>query len=304
MGFGEFGKAGKPTSGRKSDSDTDLRKQSRLPLTDFSKKAADHSALLKKLSGIQSKINIQDYLQLNQMESNKKTTELATLKRKSLPVIHQESQGIKTVGASIESDLPELVTLRLAFSEQEVRDSLMIMILKSMEYFNVGKGLNRLGVQAVADLLIERYYYLNFADIRLCIKKALAGDYGTIYDRMDANVVLEWFAKYSAERIEMAAMLSERSSRKLQAEANNDHFKALAAQYAGKILAEKKEKEQPNELKISESQRWHGEILGEFDRIHKDQAGQHDLSGVKAILLDGKIYTSGSFLNEVINQTK
>lgn len=53
---------------------------------------------------------------------------------------------------------------------------------------------------ATAELILEAYPMYKIDDFVLCFKRAKLGYYGTVYDRMDGNVIFDWFDKYTEER--------------------------------------------------------------------------------------------------------
>ena len=65
---------------------------------------------------------------------------------------------------------------------------------------------------ATAELIVEMFPHLNIADINLIFKWAKAGKFGRIYDRLDGNVILEWFEKYFDDRCNAAAERSIREA--------------------------------------------------------------------------------------------
>jgi hypothetical protein len=66
--------------------------------------------------------------------------------------------------------------------------------------FNVGKNLNDVQVAVLAIQLLVTYWYWRFDEFAFVLREAVAGRYGTTYDRIDSPTVNEWCAKYEAER--------------------------------------------------------------------------------------------------------
>lgn len=63
-------------------------------------------------------------------------------------------------------------------------------------------------VARLADLIIEKYFFLKIDDFKLCFDEVISGKYGTVYDRIDVNVVLTWISTYLNERLNVAEQLS------------------------------------------------------------------------------------------------
>lgn len=59
----------------------------------------------------------------------------------------------------------------------------------------------------VADLIndiIDRYYWLNLDDFRLCFNCAIDGMYDKAIFRLDKSVVMSWLNKYTTDRLNAA----------------------------------------------------------------------------------------------------
>lgn len=63
-------------------------------------------------------------------------------------------------------------------------------------------------------LIAETYPSLNIADINLIFRNAKLGRYGKIYDRLDGQIILEWFDRYFDERCNAAAEQSIQEAEK------------------------------------------------------------------------------------------
>ena len=51
-----------------------------------------------------------------------------------------------------------------------------------------------------AQMIVERFHDLRPDDIALFAKKLVCGDYGTFYDKLDVQTILDAMAKYDNER--------------------------------------------------------------------------------------------------------
>jgi len=73
-------------------------------------------------------------------------------------------------------------------------------IVNFREFVNVGRGMNDVQTYETATLVLQYYNYLTIADINLLFQRAKIGKYGKLYDRLDGQIILDWFARYDAER--------------------------------------------------------------------------------------------------------
>lgn len=85
------------------------------------------------------------------------------------------------------------------------------LVSEVVEFFNVGKSMNDFQTATTVDLIIDSYSYFLIDDLKLCFKKALRGDYGKVYDRLDGAVILEWLRTYASERAQAAQLHESRN---------------------------------------------------------------------------------------------
>jgi len=96
-----------------------------------------------------------------------------------------------------------LALIRREAGEEVVIKVLSTLILEASLFFNVAQSITPSQVTQSAHLILKRYYYLNLADIKLCIEMGKSGDFGKIYDRFDGGVVMNWFSEYTFLRSEI-----------------------------------------------------------------------------------------------------
>ena len=76
-------------------------------------------------------------------------------------------------------------------------------ITKICTFLNMPNILTLEQLNFVSQVVREQYYYLNLADVKLCLRWALMGRYGKLYGKIDVTDVLQWFEQYSTERTSM-----------------------------------------------------------------------------------------------------
>lgn len=101
---------------------------------------------------------------------------------------------------AMSSVFPTLATVRKYHDESVALGSICEIIAESAALISVGKGIQSHQITFLARDILREYYYLTIAEIRFCMEQGVRGEYGQIYDRMDASVVAEWFVKYTANR--------------------------------------------------------------------------------------------------------
>lgn len=98
------------------------------------------------------------------------------------------------------SVFPTLATVRKYHDESVALGSICEIIAEASALLSVGKSIQSHQITFLAREILREYYYLTIAEIRFCMEQGVRGEYGQIYDRMDASVVAEWFVKYTDNR--------------------------------------------------------------------------------------------------------
>ena len=85
-----------------------------------------------------------------------------------------------------------------------------ILIDQVQLFFNVSMPMSPAQIGITCDLILERFGNYKLQDFQICFRKAMAGDYGKLYNRIDGAIIIEWLYQYDAERTEEIIKLRER----------------------------------------------------------------------------------------------
>lgn len=96
--------------------------------------------------------------------------------------------------------MPTLGEVERAYGYDFLHAYVESWIVNLREFVNVGRGMTDAQTYETATLLLSVYPYLTLADIHLLFRRAKTGYYGKLYDRLDGQVILDWFRRYDAER--------------------------------------------------------------------------------------------------------
>jgi hypothetical protein len=135
---------------------------------------------------------------LNQTDPALRTKALIKQWRGLTPAIAQQSAQVSALEAAAKGDTAEALGNLLTFAAAQ---------------FNVGKNLTDVQIALLASEMLRLYWHWRFDEFSLVLREAVAGRYGTTYDRIDAPTVHEWCAKYEADRNATQAYLAEQETR-------------------------------------------------------------------------------------------
>ena len=117
------------------------------------------------------------------------------LRRKYLPQMPP-----KTVSDVFSSGMPALATLGRERGEAIARAVLVLIMNDMLDFFNAGNDMNDTQVALTVDLILEEYPYMQADDITLCFRRAMKGEYGKLYNRIDGQIIMGWLREYNKER--------------------------------------------------------------------------------------------------------
>lgn len=101
---------------------------------------------------------------------------------------------------AIYSNLPTIKQTEKALGTGGIVAILTKQILDISSLVNVGKTLTEQQAIFAAQMIVERFNDLRPDDVSLFSKKFVCGDYGTFYDKLDVQTILEAMGKYDIER--------------------------------------------------------------------------------------------------------
>lgn len=104
---------------------------------------------------------------------------------------------------------PSLARLKREMGEEYTQDYLARWIILINKMVNVGNKMNAMQVKYTAQLIISENPLLTIADIKYVFDRAISGQYGELYNRLDSSVICKWFRQHWDERLEAGAAQSE-----------------------------------------------------------------------------------------------
>lgn len=134
----------------------------------------------------------------------------------TLTVLQERLRSITRIESAINSQ-PIKIQIR-RYGKGSVATQLASMILEVASYFNIGKNINEDQAAETASLLIEKYPVETLEDFAICFKKAKTGEYGKVYDRLDGQIIFEWFASYLDEKYRIRERLIEEEKKRIAEE--------------------------------------------------------------------------------------
>lgn len=136
--------------------------------------------------------------------------------------------------------MPALAEVEKTYGYEFLQAYLEGWIVNLREFVNVGKRMTDMQTFETAMIILQDYKYLTIADINLLFKRAKSGYYGKLYDRLDGQIILDWFRSYDKERAAAAVEDSINEAEKYKSdpyertctrmEASNHDFKKFLMQ--------------------------------------------------------------------------
>lgn len=114
------------------------------------------------------------------------------------------SVGHKSVQDVFSKPTATLATVKKYLGAAKMMAVVESLIKRVAAFLNIGRGMNEIQVQMTAEMIFSEYYWLTVADLKVCFRNGMAGNYGQLYDRLDGMVIMDWLRVYSEERASIA----------------------------------------------------------------------------------------------------
>lgn len=129
-------------------------------------------------------------------------------------VVASPKFSFKSVEAALsEEDCPSLATLKLYQGDVPALLTVAHAVAWLMAMVEVQRKPTDVKVQMIAKLVMGEYYFLKLSEIRYAFERALLGDYGELYGKIDATDVARFLRMYCEQRGAVAASLAEERHR-------------------------------------------------------------------------------------------
>lgn len=109
--------------------------------------------------------------------------------------------AVRTPAHAIKSNFPSVGRLKREYGDTKVKAVLVDLLVDFIEFINVGKTFNASQVTQTVQMMQEYFPHFNLADLKLFFDKMKLGHFGSFYDRMDGQLILEKMDVYNQDRM-------------------------------------------------------------------------------------------------------
>lgn len=88
------------------------------------------------------------------------------------------------------------------FGEEHTFDFLCLIIIDLTNYLNVGKTMDENQTKATSKLILERHSDLSIEDLKVWQSSFKSGEYGSLFDRIDGQLLLITIEQYKNQRLQ------------------------------------------------------------------------------------------------------
>lgn len=143
-----------------------------------------------------------------------------------------QGKSIQTLSQILSSDSKPLAALKAEYGQGIVEAGVMKLIGDAVRFFSLGKAMTDLQLLETAKIVVSEYYFFRLEDFRLFFLKFKRGEYGTLYDRLDGQIILMALSKYREERFAEAERLNyEKHKEILQNEKESFYFVKIGSNW-------------------------------------------------------------------------
>lgn len=124
---------------------------------------------------------------------------------------------VRTASENIRSESPNLAELQRLIPKHgdvAVQTILIHAFNELKDLVNVGKNLTNAQIAYLSQRIMSKYWMLKPEEVKFVLYRGVERE--KLFDRLDPNIVLAWFADYDAERTEEAMRLSDQEASQMQ----------------------------------------------------------------------------------------
>lgn len=147
----------------------------------------------------------------------------------AVPAVQVRCRMVNSYPAVFKCEMPTLAEVEKTYGYEFLQAYLEGWIVNLREFVNVGKKMTDMQTFETAMIILQDYKYLTIADINLLFKRAKSGYYGKLYDRLDGQIILDWFRSYDKERASAAVEDSINEAEKYKGDPYERTSERLAA---------------------------------------------------------------------------
>lgn len=220
---------------------------------------------------------------------------------------------LSTVVEILNTPNPSLARIKNELGAEQglaVNRSILVTLMNEfLDFFNIGKNMSASQVTQTVDLLLENYIVLKPDHFALFFKRAKMGFYGQVYDRMDGQIIIQWFEKFMEQYyydIEYQRNNENMQYKKHLAETKEgdivmpEWFKIWVEDWKRKDNLTKVAENKPV-LNQSEEQIYYSQLLREFDDLWRQQGSS---SGLRLVKIGDRHYDSYEYLQYRLQNDK
>jgi hypothetical protein len=83
--------------------------------------------------------------------------------------------------------------------EEDILKTLQLMIIELIKYFHTTEKMKEGQIYEAAFFIANQYAGLTLEDVALAFYQAKGGEFGTVFNRVDGPVVMDWLKKYQVK---------------------------------------------------------------------------------------------------------
>jgi len=110
------------------------------------------------------------------------------------------TRNISDIQTAFRVRVPTLSNLKFYRNEAYCLAVMCSLLRELCDNLNVGKTMTDQQVTYFADAIIEKYYFLKISEIRYVFRCAIMGEFGQLFDRLDAQIIMLWISQYEEKR--------------------------------------------------------------------------------------------------------
>ena len=108
---------------------------------------------------------------------------------------------VRSVSDCHQGDYPSLATLKKYRGEAVTLAVIKKFLVGLTDWYQTIRGMNKTMIEELAGMILQDYYYLNVAEIKLFVGMARRGQFGKVLDRLGGDIIMGWLKVFDKLRL-------------------------------------------------------------------------------------------------------
>lgn len=144
-------------------------------------------------------------------------------------------KDVHTIESAAKIETPSLAVMRKEYGSVKTEAYLKLWLVDLNEFLCLKHPLTEDQIDFIAESIVQDFYNICVADIKVVFSRAKKGVYGEFYERLSPPKVVSWFRQYYEDRMGVFAEINRMDHSKKIAPEKMERSRRENAQHIGEV---------------------------------------------------------------------